>query len=98
MCLQSVNHLLDNNYKQFILRIFLGAYTPLTLEGNIVVDGVLASCYTSVNHDLGHLATAPIRWFPRMMEWVVGECNGLTIFANIAEEIGIWIVPPTALY
>ena len=68
------------------------------MEGNIVVDGVLASCYASVNHDLGHLATAPIRWFPKMMEWMFGECSGFAIFANIAKNLGTWMVQPGTLY
>ena len=44
---------------------------PLTTKGNIMVDGVLASCYASVNHDLGHIVMTPIRWFPEMVQWVV---------------------------
>ena len=32
----------------------LGAYTPVTVEGNIAVDGVLASCYAFADHDLAH--------------------------------------------
>ena len=45
------------------LIIVLGAYDPMTLEGNIVVDGVLASCYASFDHDLVHLVTSPMRWY-----------------------------------
>ena len=28
-----------------------GAYVPLTMEGKIVVEGVLASCYASIHHE-----------------------------------------------
>ena len=45
--------------KQYIL----GTYVPLTEEGNIVVDGVLASCYASFDHDLAHITMAPIQLF-----------------------------------
>ena len=38
---------------------------PLTMEGNIIVDGVLASCYASFDHDLAHIAMAPMQWIPR---------------------------------
>ena len=41
---------------------------PLTAEGTIVVDGVLASCYASFDHDWAHALTAPIRWFPALFE------------------------------
>ena len=66
---------------------FPGAFIPLTLEGNIVVDGVLASCYAKADHDLGHIGLALVRWFPEVMECIFGENNGLSIYANIAEDI-----------
>ena len=47
---------------------FAGAFVPLTAEGTIVVDGVLASCYASFDHDWAHLLTTPIRWFPGLFE------------------------------
>ena len=40
-----------------------GAYAPLTVEGNLVVDGVLASSYGSFPHGLAHAALAPLRWW-----------------------------------
>ena len=44
------------------LEFFLGAYAPVTMEGNIMVDGVLASCYALVsNHDLVLLVMKPLR-------------------------------------
>ena len=50
--------------------IFLGAYAPLTMEGNIMVDGVLASCYADHDHDMSDLAVAPISWMPGLIEAV----------------------------
>ena len=41
---------------------------PLTKEGNILIDGVLASCYASVAHDVSHLGVTPKRWFPNTIE------------------------------
>ena len=72
--------------------IFTGAYVPLTMEGNLVVDGVLVSCYPSAEHDLAHIGMAPIRWFPGMIKWICGEDNGFSIYVNIAEELGKFIV------
>ena len=37
-----------------------------------MVDGVLASCYPSTDHDVGHLGMAPMRWFPTFMEPIFG--------------------------
>ena len=41
-------------YKIIFLTI-PGAFTPVTMEGNIIVDGVLTSCYASASHDLAHI-------------------------------------------
>ena len=59
-----------------------------------MVDGVLASCYPSANHDLAHIAMAPIRWFPWIMESTFGQEDGFSVFVKIAQEIlGRWVVP-----
>ena len=63
------------------------------MEGNIVVDGVLASCYPFVSHDLAHIGMAPIRWFPKIMEWLFGEDNGFQVYVLIAEDLGRWAMP-----
>ncbi|XP_067932351.1 tiggy-winkle hedgehog protein-like [Watersipora subatra] len=40
-----------------------GFYAPVTLSGNIVVNGVVSSCYASINnHWLAHTALAPLRF------------------------------------
>ena len=57
----------------------------MTLEGNIIVGGVLASCYATVHHDVGHIMMTPLRWFPRMTEWILGDS---VTYVNVLEEIG----------
>ena len=74
-----------------------GAYVPLTMEGNIVVDGILASCYPSCYHDLGHIGMLPIQLFPTIMEWIFGEDNGSSTYANIVNELGQWMLPAVHL-
>ena len=73
--------------KQF-KHFFLGAYVPLTGEGNIIVDGVLASCYPSSDHDLAHLVMTPMQWFPTLIEWILGQKKGIQGFVNIVETLG----------
>ena len=70
--------------------LYVGVYVPITEEGNIIVDEVLASCY-AVDHDLGQLTMAPIKWFSETMQMVFGGDGGSPIFVKIAEEIRTWI-------
>ena len=72
---------------------FLGAYVPLTNNGNIVIDGVLASCYADFNHNLAHFTMAPMKWFPEIMEWIFGEDAGFSIFVVMARQMGILMLP-----
>ena len=70
------------------------AFVPLTMEGNIVVDGVLASCYGSYNHDLAHIAMTPMRWFPAVLELILGGKE----FVDIAQDFGEWLLPYQSIY
>lgn len=39
-----------------------GLVAPVTMEGNIIVDGVVSSCYAMINdHEIAHLAFGPLR-------------------------------------
>ena len=75
-----------------------GAHVPLTKEGNIIADGVLASCYTSFNHDLTNTAMVPVKWFPEIMEWIFGLNNGLPDYSDITKYLGNWLLPADLLY
>ena len=61
------------------------------MEGNIIVDGVLASCYASASHDLAHIGMTPIRWFPSVVEWILGEHDISSAYVNIAIAIAGWL-------
>ena len=63
------------------------------MEGKIIVDGVLASCHASIDHDLGHIGRFPIRWFPKIMDWLFGEIKGFALYVAIVEEFGRWVLP-----
>ena len=44
-----------------------GIWTPLTMEGTLLVDGLLASSYASFPHHASELAYAPIKMFSRLL-------------------------------
>ena len=43
-----------------------GIWTPLTMEGTLLVDGILASSYASFSHAWSDLILAPVKMFPRL--------------------------------
>ena len=63
------------------------------MEGNIVVDGVLASCYPSTDHDMAHLLIAPLRWIPELTGLVFGEEKPFASYVKTVLEFGKWIIP-----
>ena len=73
-----------------MLPFYVGAYVPLTTEGNIIVDGVLASCYPYNHHDLAHISMTPVHWFPQTMNWIFGKENGFPVFVKVAEGLERW--------
>ena len=58
-----------------------------------MVDGVLASCYASVDHDLAHFVMFPIRRFPTIMEMFFGRENGNPLFVKLTKGFGRFILP-----
>ena len=78
-------------YENKVGYIFVGAYVPLTAEGNIMVDGVLASCYANFDHDLAHVVMTPMHWFPEIIEWTFGK--GYQGYTLIVRDLGRWLTP-----
>ena len=76
-----------------LLLLLLGAYVPLTKEGNIIVNGVLASCYASVDHDLAQIGMLPMQLYPGIVQWILGKDDRVSAFVSIAKEAGRWIMP-----
>ena len=72
-----------------------GIWVPLTMEGTLLVDGLLASCYASFSHDLVDLAYAPVKMFPRMLLddeeslKVDGKRRVVTFLDNVATPMGL---------
>ena len=61
------------------------------MEGNIVVDGVLASCYANYDHDISHFAVAPISLMPRLIEAVFNVHNESPGYVSLVDDISaLW--------
>ena len=72
---------------------FTGVYVPLTKEGNIMVDGVLSSCYSSSKHDLAHIGMMPVQWFPEVTKWLFRVDGDISAYVSITKELGKFILP-----
>ena len=76
-----------------------GAYSPITMEGTIMVNNVLASCYAhSPDHDLAHFGMTPLRWFPDIMQWIFGEDIEFPVYVTIAADLGNWVWSQSAIF
>ena len=91
-----------NKFSLFIIVLFScfpGAHVPLTKEGNIIVDGVLASCYASViDHQLAHLTMVHLRWFSDIIQKIFGEDDEISAFVRVNEELGKMMLPSGQLW
>ena len=63
------------------------------MEGNIIVDGVLTSCYGIVDHDTVQMVMKPIQWYPDVAKLVFGDENGIPVFLSVAQDFGRWVLP-----
>ena len=70
-----------------------GAYVPLTEDGNIIVDGLLASCYAEVDHDLAHLIMTPLQRFSEELMWLFGDDSGFATYVRSVRELGMMLLP-----
>ncbi|XP_041355990.1 desert hedgehog protein A-like isoform X2 [Gigantopelta aegis] len=63
-----------------------GAFVPVTDDGTVVVNGMLASCYTTVSHDVAHVFVTPFRWFP----WLLArhQHDGYSPLVSLLSSVG----------
>ena len=50
-----------------------------------MVNGILASAYASVDHDLAHMSMFPMQWIPHTIKWIFGEDNG---YVTLVKPLG----------
>ena len=63
------------------------------MAGNIVVDGVVASCYASGDHDLIHIVMAPFLKFPETIEAFFGKDREFSTYVKTWQKLGRVILP-----
>ena len=68
------------------------------MEGKIIVDGLLASCYADSNHDLAHITMKTMQWFSEIMEWIFGEDTRFSTFVYMVRELATLILPYGQLF
>jgi len=88
--------MIDASMKQVLVRkisrvIAKGIYAPLTDYGTVVVDGVLASCFTKYRHRVGYAVWTPYRWFrnmfPRNAVDDSHELDGVASFGLVMQSV-----------
>ncbi|KAL7858860.1 hypothetical protein AOLI_G00189620 [Acnodon oligacanthus] len=84
----------------------LGAYAPLTVEGNLIVDGHLVSCYAlQCRQYLAHLPFAPYRFLHTLRSYIPlfenvfpvqqeQEDEGMHWYASAWYQVGQWFRYP----
>ncbi|PSN47519.1 Sonic hedgehog protein A [Blattella germanica] len=91
-----------------------GVYAPLTLDGTIVADGIVASCYAVVDSQwIAHWAYAPFRLYTNFKESVLrlvsvvlqrdmttsrATSQGVHWYAKILYTVAQWVLPSHLLY
>jgi len=77
-----------------------GAYTPATLDGTIVVDGIVVSSYAVVDHNIAHAVLAPLRWtYSISPSFVSSQENGIHPYANwFFQTFSSWLTEKNSFY
>ncbi|XP_048868338.1 sonic hedgehog protein A-like isoform X1 [Brienomyrus brachyistius] len=85
------------------------SFAPVTEQGTIVVDQVLASCYAVIeDHAWAHWAFAPVRWSYRFVSFLfpiggattndVLKSDGIHWFSKLLYQIGTWVLGSHSLH
>uniref|UniRef100_A0A3P9HQ07 Hedgehog protein n=2 Tax=Oryzias latipes TaxID=8090 RepID=A0A3P9HQ07_ORYLA len=77
-----------------------GSFAPVTAQGTVVVDQVLASCYAVIeDHSLAHWALAPVRlahWVSSLLfgsqPRVSAQSEGVHWYSKILYQLGTWLL------
>ncbi|XP_042371214.1 indian hedgehog B protein-like, partial [Plectropomus leopardus] len=70
-----------------------GAFAPLTQQGTVVVDGVVASCYAVVDqHSLAHWAFSPLRLLHSWTGFTGSHSDGIHWYSQLLHWLGTMLL------
>ncbi|XP_041817234.1 sonic hedgehog protein A [Chelmon rostratus] len=83
-----------------------GSFAPVTVQGTVVVDQVLASCYAVIeDHVLAHWALAPVRlahWVSSLLfssqPQVSAQNDGVHWYSKILYQLGTWLLDSHSIH
>ncbi|XP_042366537.1 sonic hedgehog protein A [Plectropomus leopardus] len=83
-----------------------GSFAPITVQGTVVVDQVLASCYAVIeDHELAHWALAPVRlahWVSSLLfssqPRVSAQNDGVHWYSKILYQLGTWLLDSHSIH
>ncbi|KAF3703670.1 Sonic hedgehog protein A [Channa argus] len=83
-----------------------GSFAPVTVQGTLVVDQVLASCYAVIeDHDLAHWALAPVRlahWLSSLLftsqPQASAHGDGVHWYSKILYHLGTWLLDSHSIH
>lgn len=83
-----------------------GSFAPVTVQGTVVVDEVLASCYAVIqDHDLAHWALAPVRlayWVSTLLSSsqppVSAQKDGVHWYSKMLYQLGTWLLDSHSIH
>lgn len=92
--------------KRIYTQEHVGSYAPVTLQGSLVVDEVLASCYAVIeDHDLAHWALAPARLAHRVSSLLSsshpgqgGQEDGVHWYSRFLYRVGTWLLDSHSIH
>lgn len=101
------NRLEPVSVKRIYTQMHEGSFAPVTVQGTVVVDQVLASCYAVIeDHDLAHWALAPVRlahWvssllFSSQQPRVSAQNDGVHWYSKILYQLGTWLLDSHSIH
>ncbi|XP_053268496.1 sonic hedgehog protein [Pleuronectes platessa] len=83
-----------------------GSFAPVTAQGTVVVDQVLASCYAVIqDHELAHWALAPVRlahWVSSLLfssqPQASAQTDGVHWYSKVLYQLGTWLLDSHSIH